>query len=58
MPLSEVHKRKFKKNLAVLGMIAAFFIAVWAITVIKIANNAPGTHTPETSLPESANPVE
>jgi hypothetical protein len=58
MPLSDVHKRKFKKNLAVLGLITGFFVLVWAVTMIKIANNAAPPAAAETSLPESANPVE
>lgn len=37
MPLDDLHKKKFKKNLAVLGLIAGFCVLVWAITVIRIA---------------------
>jgi hypothetical protein len=58
MPHSNVHKRKFKKNMAVLGLITGFFVMVWAVTMIKIANNVPTPPAAETSLPESADPVE
>ncbi len=34
---SDIHKKKLKKNLAVLGMIVGFIAIIWAITMIKIA---------------------
>jgi hypothetical protein len=37
MPHSELHKRKLKKNLAVLAMVLGFIALVWAITMIRIA---------------------
>ncbi len=36
MPHSELHKRKLRKNLAILALIACFGLMVWAITVIRI----------------------
>ncbi len=39
MPHSELHKKKLKKNLAVLGLIFGFCALVWAITMIKIVQN-------------------
>ena len=33
---SDVHKKKLAKNLAVLGMIAAFCAVIWAVTMIRI----------------------
>lgn len=37
MPHSEVHKQKFKKNLAVLGMIVGFGLLIFAVTIIRIS---------------------
>lgn len=37
MPLSDLHKRKFWKNIAVLAAIGAFGLLVWAVTVIRIS---------------------
>lgn len=37
MPHSELHKQKLKKNLAVLGMIAALCVLLVTITVIKVS---------------------
>lgn len=37
MPLSDLHKRKFWKNIAVLAAIGVFGLLVWAITVIRIS---------------------
>lgn len=54
MPHSEVHKRKFKKNLAVLGLIIGFIALIWSVTMIKIAANKPA----ETPSTEVAAPVE
>ncbi len=34
---TEVHKKKLKKNLAVLGMIMGFCALIWVITMIRIA---------------------
>ncbi|MEM7650749.1 MAG: hypothetical protein AAF204_01545 [Pseudomonadota bacterium] len=34
---TDLHKKKLKKNLAVLGMILGFIALIWAITMIKIA---------------------
>lgn len=38
MPISDIHKRKRAKNFMILGAIAAWFILIWAITIIKITN--------------------
>jgi hypothetical protein len=40
MPASDLHKRKFSKNLAVLLAIFAFCALVWTITMVKMANAA------------------
>lgn len=34
---SDLHKKKFKKNLAVLGIVLGTIAILWAITMIKIA---------------------
>lgn len=36
MPHSELHEKKKKKNLAILAVIAAFFVLIWAITMVKM----------------------
>lgn len=36
---SDVHKKKLKKNLAVLGMIVGFCVVILAVTMIKISGN-------------------
>lgn len=36
MPHSEIHNKKKKTNLTILGLIGAFFVLFWAITMIKI----------------------
>lgn len=38
MPLDDLHKKKFKKNLAVLAGIFGFCVLIVIITMIKIAN--------------------
>ena len=38
MPLSDVHKKKLKKNLTVLAMILLWCALIWVVTMIKIAN--------------------
>lgn len=37
MPHGSIHKKKFWKNVAVLGAIAGFSALIWIITMIKIA---------------------
>lgn len=37
MAKSEIHKKKFKKNLAVFSLIIGFIALFWVITMIKIA---------------------
>lgn len=39
MPHGDLHKRKLKKNLAVLGLIFGFCALIWVITMIKIAHH-------------------
>lgn len=34
---SDLHRKKLKKNLAVLGLILGFCALIWVITMIKIA---------------------
>lgn len=34
---SEAHRRKFKKNLAILAIIAGLCALIWIVTMIKIA---------------------
>jgi len=34
---SEVHKKKLKKNLAVMGLILGFVGVIWIVSMIKIA---------------------
>lgn len=36
MPHSDIHKQKFKKNLAVLLGIIGFIAIIWVVTMIKI----------------------
>lgn len=36
MPHSDLHKKKARKNWAVLAMIMAFVALIWAITMIKM----------------------
>ncbi len=37
MPLSDLHKRKKAKNMALLAAIAGWCALIWAITVIKMS---------------------
>ena len=37
MPHSELHKKKLKKNLAVLAMVVGFCALIWIVTMIRIA---------------------
>lgn len=36
MPHSDLHKKKFKKNMVVLAILVIFIAAIWAITIIKM----------------------
>ena len=59
MGIDELHKRKFSKNMAVLGMIFGFCALIWAVTMIKISSNIETkATTAQTTLPDSANTVE
>lgn len=46
MPISELHKKKKKKNFTILAIIALICILIWAVTLIKInaANAAEITY--------------
>jgi hypothetical protein len=35
--LSPPHKRKFKKNAAILAIVAGLMVLIWAVTMIKVA---------------------
>lgn len=37
MPISDLHKKKKMKNLAILGAILGWIALIWAITMIKMA---------------------
>lgn len=37
MPLSEIHKKKFKTNLAILALIFGFCALIVAVTIIKMS---------------------
>lgn len=39
MPHSDLHKKKFKTNMAILGAIFVFGVIVAAITMIKISGS-------------------
>tara|TARA_B100001750_G_C14918181_1_gene308000 strand:+ start:340 stop:459 length:120 start_codon:yes stop_codon:yes gene_type:complete len=36
MPLSDLHKTKRKKNIAILAILFGFVAVIWAITMIKM----------------------
>lgn len=40
MPLSELHKKKLKKNLLILALVLAWCALIWMVAMIKIANAA------------------
>ncbi len=37
MPIEELHKKKLKKNLAVLGLIVSFVALVFCISIVKMS---------------------
>ncbi len=37
MPKSELHKKKLKKNLLVLGIIFGLCALIWAVTLIRMS---------------------
>lgn len=48
MPVSELHKKKLKKNIAVLLAVVCFMVIVFFVTVIRIQTglgNAEATET-------------
>ncbi|MCB9990400.1 MAG: hypothetical protein H6867_03340 [Rhodospirillales bacterium] len=42
MPVSDIHKKKLKKNLAILGLIFLWCALIWMVTMIKIARADDG----------------
>lgn len=38
MGITELHKKKRAKNYMILGALAAWFVLIWVITMVKIAN--------------------
>ena len=42
MPLSAIHKKKLRKNLAVGAAILGFIALFWIITMVKIASHYGG----------------
>ena len=36
MPITDLHKKKLKKNLTVLAIIAGLCVLIWAVTIVKI----------------------
>ncbi len=38
MPFSDLHKRKKTKNLIFLGLIFAWIVLIWAVTMIKLSH--------------------
>ncbi len=39
MPIKKLHKDKKKKNIAILGAIAAWVVIIFVVTVIKVTNH-------------------
>ena len=37
MPIEELHKKKFAKNLAMLSLVLGFAALIWGITMVKLA---------------------
>jgi hypothetical protein len=37
MPHSELHKKRFKKNLGVMAIVMGLCVLLWAITIIKMS---------------------
>ena len=40
MPISELHKRKFKKNAALFALVMGIMILIWLVTMVKMAAQA------------------
>jgi hypothetical protein len=36
MPIEEIHKKKFKKNIAVLALVLGFCALVFAVSILKM----------------------
>ena len=55
MPIEEIHRKKLKKNLAVLAMLFGFCALIFAVSITKMAMNAkpaPAIETPAESPPQ------
>ena len=50
MPKTELHKKKLKKNLTLLGLIFLWCAAIWAITMIKVARAQDMSETQSTNV--------
>lgn len=42
MPLSEIHKKKLRKNLAIAALILLWCALIWGVTMIKVARAGDG----------------
>lgn len=40
MPITELHKKKRRKNLAILAILLGFIAMIWVITMIRIGGGA------------------
>ena len=49
MPHSEIHKRKFGKNVAVMSLLFGFVALIFAISILRMAGNTPDTPVDTTS---------
>jgi hypothetical protein len=58
MGYSELHTRKFKKNIAVMGLIFGFIAIIMAVTMIRISANITANPPHEQTIPAAQNPVE
>ena len=54
MPHGDLHKSKKKKNYLVLGLLAIFFVTVWLVTMIRIANAEVMDILPDVEISEQA----
>lgn len=39
MPLSDLHKKKRMKNLAILALIVGWCVLIWAVTMVKLTQS-------------------
>ena len=38
MPHSDIHKKKLKKNLAILALVFGWVALIWIVTMVKMVN--------------------